>query len=394
MAHPGFVGKCVLAPMVRTGELPTRLLSLKYGADAVWGPETVDKGIIGCTRVANPHFGTIDFVKRTNNGTGEDRVVFRTHAELEKDKLIFQIGTADPQLAVEGAKIVVNDVAGIDVNAGCPKHFSVHSGMGAALLKNPDKLVAILTSLVKEVGKPNNVPVSVKIRILDTQEETLTLVRRLCATGIVRVTVHCRTTPMRPREAAIRDQLREIVKTCHEAGVQCYANGDVKSRSHAEELIEEFGVDGCMIATAAEANPSCFRSEGVLPWQEVAEEFLKTCVSIGNWTSNTKFCLSHLVPGKNKMYSEVTQCRTMEAMCKLFGVAYSPPPSSTESGETSARIVSKSTEKAQQTSETAKAAGGSGSNRGRTGKKKLSERGVTAKHTPSPSEPPPQLVDI
>jgi tRNA-dihydrouridine synthase 2 len=30
-------GKIVLAPMVRSGELPTRLLALKYGADLVWG---------------------------------------------------------------------------------------------------------------------------------------------------------------------------------------------------------------------------------------------------------------------------------------------------------------------------------------------------------------------
>jgi tRNA-dihydrouridine synthase 2 len=30
-------GKIVLAPMVRSGELPNRLLSLKYGADLVWG---------------------------------------------------------------------------------------------------------------------------------------------------------------------------------------------------------------------------------------------------------------------------------------------------------------------------------------------------------------------
>lgn len=29
--------KVVLAPMVRSGELPTRLLALKYGADLVWG---------------------------------------------------------------------------------------------------------------------------------------------------------------------------------------------------------------------------------------------------------------------------------------------------------------------------------------------------------------------
>lgn len=30
-------GKVVLAPMVRSGELPTRLLALHYGADLVWG---------------------------------------------------------------------------------------------------------------------------------------------------------------------------------------------------------------------------------------------------------------------------------------------------------------------------------------------------------------------
>ena len=30
-------GKVVLAPMVRSGELPSRLLALQYGADLVWG---------------------------------------------------------------------------------------------------------------------------------------------------------------------------------------------------------------------------------------------------------------------------------------------------------------------------------------------------------------------
>ena len=42
-------GKVVLAPMVRSGELPSRLLALKYGADLVWGPETVDRSMIGTT---------------------------------------------------------------------------------------------------------------------------------------------------------------------------------------------------------------------------------------------------------------------------------------------------------------------------------------------------------
>jgi tRNA-dihydrouridine synthase 2 len=33
-------GKVVLAPMVRSGELPSRLLALHYGADLVWGKST------------------------------------------------------------------------------------------------------------------------------------------------------------------------------------------------------------------------------------------------------------------------------------------------------------------------------------------------------------------
>jgi tRNA-dihydrouridine synthase 2 len=39
--------------MVRSGSLPTRLLSLQYGASLVWGPEIVDRAIMGCTRVVN-----------------------------------------------------------------------------------------------------------------------------------------------------------------------------------------------------------------------------------------------------------------------------------------------------------------------------------------------------
>ncbi|KAF8536224.1 hypothetical protein BDD12DRAFT_749356 [Trichophaea hybrida] len=386
------MGKCVLAPMVRTGELPTRLLSLKYGADAVWvGPEIVDKGIIGCTRVINTSYNTIDFIKGIKQpGKADERLVFRTHPALEKEKLIFQIGTADPKLAVEGAHIVVKDVAGIDVNAGCPKHFSIHSGMGAALLKNPDNLIAILTALVEEVGKPNNVPISVKIRILDTHEETLNLVRRLCATGIARLTVHCRTTPMRPREPAIRDQLADIVKVCHEARVQCYANGDVESRAHAEKLIEEFGVDGCMIARAAETNPSCFRAEGILPWREVAEEFLKTALHCGHYVSNTKFCLSHLIPGKNPLYARVVQSKSLEALCSVLDVPYTPVVEVVKD-EMPTRNVSKAATKAQKVSETVKAASGSGT-RVRTGKKKLSERGVTPTAIPTADILPEQQL--
>lgn len=43
----------------------------------------------------------------------------------------------------------MQDVAAIDVNMGCPKPFSIKGGMGAALLKEPEKAAAIMSALVK-----------------------------------------------------------------------------------------------------------------------------------------------------------------------------------------------------------------------------------------------------
>ena len=45
--------KQILAPMVRMGTLPLRLLSLDYGADIVYTEEIVDKRMLRTRRVVN-----------------------------------------------------------------------------------------------------------------------------------------------------------------------------------------------------------------------------------------------------------------------------------------------------------------------------------------------------
>lgn len=158
-----------LAPMVRIGTCPTRLIALENGANLVWGPEIVDKAIIGATREVDrtsiPPFrppstfsgenafadhsrysarldswntvrtGTIKYMKK-------GRSIFECHP-IEKPYLIFQLGSADPKLAVEAALLVAQDVAGVGLNCGCPKPFSLSGGMGAALLRTPDKICEV-----------------------------------------------------------------------------------------------------------------------------------------------------------------------------------------------------------------------------------------------------------
>lgn len=383
--------KIVLAPMVRSGELPSRLLALKYGADLVWGPETVDKSMIGTTKRFNPNTFTMDFTRMPSNASRvpppvrNESLIYRLHPGQEHKKLIFQIGTASPTLAVEAAKLVAADVAGIDVNAGCPKPFSTSSGMGAALLKTPELLASILRTLVKEVGEVYEIGISVKIRLLETVDKTEALVRLLCQTGITGLTVHCRTTAMRPRERAIREQLRMIASVCRDAGVACLMNGDVKNRDEALQLMQEYNVDGAMIATAAEANPSCFRTAdqgGLLPWREVVTEYVQTALEVENKYGNTKFLLTQLIPNKAEEMRKITTAKSYTDVCdalELDGLRDLARDVDERLGLMNRVSAEAGTKKARSRNKSAQAAGGNMAKERAIGDRSripLSERGV------------------
>ena len=138
-----------LAPMVRSGTLPMRLLALEYGADTVYGEELVDKRICATTREWNPVLQTFDYISPDRKS-----VVFRT-CETEKNNLVYQIGTSDPVWALRAAQKVAKDVAAIDINMGCPKKFSMQGGMGAALLKTPQLAYDIVHTLRQNLNIPD-----------------------------------------------------------------------------------------------------------------------------------------------------------------------------------------------------------------------------------------------
>ncbi|KAJ2827222.1 tRNA-dihydrouridine synthase 2, partial [Coemansia furcata] len=91
-----------LAPMVRVGTLPMRLLCQQYGADLLWAPEIVDKSIVGSERIVDDKTGVISYIKN-----GKD--VFTTHPS-EKQQVVFQLGSAEPEIALAAAKTVEHDV--------------------------------------------------------------------------------------------------------------------------------------------------------------------------------------------------------------------------------------------------------------------------------------------
>ncbi|XP_049642449.1 tRNA-dihydrouridine(20) synthase [NAD(P)+]-like [Suncus etruscus] len=307
-----YSNKLILAPMVRVGTLPMRLLALDYGADIVYCEELIDLKMLQCKRVVNEVLSTIDFV------APDERVVFRT-CEREQSKVVFQMGTSDAERALAVARLVENDVAGIDVNMGCPKEYSTKGGMGAALLSDPDKIEKILSTLVKGTCRP----VTCKIRILPTLEETLRLVKRIERTGIAAITVHGRKREERPQHPVSCETIRAIAKSL---SIPVIANGG--SHDHIQEYsdIEDFrqatAASSVMVARAAMWNPSIFLPEGLRPLEEVMEKYLRYAVQYDNHYTNTKYCLCQML--REQLESPqgklLHASQSAQEICETFGL--------------------------------------------------------------------------
>ncbi|XP_039989482.1 tRNA-dihydrouridine(20) synthase [NAD(P)+]-like [Xiphias gladius] len=307
-----FSNIAALAPMVRVGTLPMRLLALDYGADVVYCEELIDIKMAQCQRVVNEVLQTVDFV------APDDRVMFRT-CERERDRVVFQMGTADPDRALTVARLVEKDVAAVDVNMGCPKEYSTKGGMGAALLSDPDKIEAILRKLVAGVS----VPVTCKIRILPSLEETVSLVQRIEKTGVTAVAVHGRFKEERPRHPVHCDYIQAVAQA---VSIPVIANGGsldlVKSNADIEEFRKATGASSVMLARAAMWNASVFSSQGPLPVERVMEEYLKYAIRYDNHAFNTKYCLCQMLRDKveSPLGKQVQAAQTNAEISEAYGL--------------------------------------------------------------------------
>ncbi|XP_029952000.1 tRNA-dihydrouridine(20) synthase [NAD(P)+]-like isoform X2 [Salarias fasciatus] len=314
MAAPrlSFSNVTALAPMVRVGTLPMRLLALDYGADVVYCEELIDLKMVQCQRVVNDVLQTVDFV------APDDRVMFRT-CEREKDRVVFQMGTADPDRALAVARLVEKDVAAVDVNMGCPKEYSTKGGMGAALLSDPEKIEAILKKLVTGVS----IPVTCKIRILPSLQETVSLVQRIEKTGVAAVAVHGRFKEERPRHPVHCDYIQAVARA---VSIPVIANGGsldlVKTNADVAEFRAACGASSVMLARAAMWNASVFSSRGPLPVETVMEDYLRYAIRYDNNAFNTKYCLCQMLRDKveSVLGKQVQASQTNAEISEAYGL--------------------------------------------------------------------------
>lgn len=302
----------ILAPMVRIGTLPMRLLALKYGAHLVFTPELVDHSFQGARRIT---LG--DFIEYHD---AQGKVILRLHRQ-ERPHLIVQLGSSNVERAVQAARMLREDCVGIDLNCGCPKKFSTHAGMGAALLETPDLLGDILQAMSEAVAP---LPVSVKIRLLPQGvEATKRLLDRILHTGIQALSIHGRTRHDTYDTPCDWLAVAELVRHVRASKPELFVNlsGDVYSLEDADRAFAQVGVDGVLLARAAQWNVSVF-SRHPRELLCIVKEYLELSRALQNHPSNTKYAVMEMLTKEPREYKpflpQVYKSKSIEEMLACF----------------------------------------------------------------------------
>jgi len=281
--------KVMLAPMVRVGTLPFRLLSLENGADIAFVEEIIDKKIIKTDRVFNDEINAIEYVM--SGVKGRRTVVFSTCSEDHPN--VFQLGTASSVYALQAATQVVRDVDAIDVNMGCPKHFSLSGGMGAALLTKPETAKDIISTLKRNLTKP----VTAKIRLHSSEDSTISFLQNLESAGADAITIHARTTLERPHDPAHQSEIKSLLAKTG-LKIPVIYNGDIFSFDDIDNTKKITGTDSVMIARGAIQNPGIFNNNADNDLEELIMEYLRKCVKYDVLFQNAKYTVLKIMASR------------------------------------------------------------------------------------------------
>ena len=164
---------------------------------------------------------------------------------------------------------------GIDINFGCPSKGVNRREGGAILLREPERVRAIVAAVRQAV--PAHIPVSAKIR-LGYEDTSLALDNALAVAdaGAAFLTVHARTRADGYRSPARWEWLARIKAA---VAIPVIANGDIRSVEDYWRCREISGCDDVMIGRGAICRPDLAwqikqsqqeKHVAVLDWQDVS----------------------------------------------------------------------------------------------------------------------------
>ena len=169
--------------------------------------------------------------------------------------LFVQFCANDPTALLSAAQLVAPHCDAVDLNLGCPQGIARKGHYGAFLQEDQE----LIYKLIRTLHEALPVPVTAKIRILETREATLAYARNVLAAGASILTVHGRRREQKGHMTGLADwSYIRFLRDSLPPETVIFANGNILQHGDLEACLEATGADGVMSAEGNLSDPALF----------------------------------------------------------------------------------------------------------------------------------------
>lgn len=169
--------------------------------------------------------------------------------------LFVQFCANDPEDLLDAASYVAPYCDAVDLNLGCPQGIARTGHYGAFLQED----WTLIRELIRKLHESLPVPVTAKIRVLESKERTLDYAKMVLEAGASILTVHGRRREQKGQNMGLADWtcIRYLRDNLPPETV-IFANGNILSRRDLQACLDATGADAVMSAEGNLSDPSIF----------------------------------------------------------------------------------------------------------------------------------------
>ncbi|KAL9102389.1 MAG: hypothetical protein Q9163_002455 [Psora crenata] len=255
--------KVVLAPMVDQSEFAWRKLTRSFwDRDSskpllAYSPMLHARLFSETQQFRNRHFQPIrgDLALLHENNLQPTPALYLDGNPKFDRPLFVQFCANSPDELLSAARYVEPYCDAVDLNLGCPQGIARKGNYGAFLQEDWD----LVYKLINKLHRNLQIPVTAKIRILETKEKTLEYAKKILAAGASIITVHGRQRHQKGHETGLADwSVLRYLRQYLPPDTVLFANGNILRHEDIQQCLAETGADGVMSADGNLHDPTIF----------------------------------------------------------------------------------------------------------------------------------------
>lgn len=169
--------------------------------------------------------------------------------------LTVQFCANDPEELLQAAKHVQPYCDAVDLNLGCPQGIARKGHYGAFLQDDWDLVYKLINTLHVNL----DVPITAKIRVLESKEKTLEYAKTIVSAGASILTVHGRQREQKGHKTGVADwSVIRYLRDNLPPETVLFANGNILRHEDISRCLQMTGADGIMSAEGNLHDPAIF----------------------------------------------------------------------------------------------------------------------------------------